>query len=306
MPELPEVQTVVVTLRPKIIGKTIRAVVLTRRDIVTPADVDLPALLLGRRIESIDRRGKRIVFALDDGNRFYVHLGMSGQLIVTDPDAPLPPHTHLMIAIQESRVRGRGSGREANRIRRGAPASRLLTPDSCSQLRFRDPRRFGGVWWLGRDTRPDAGMGPEPLNLRPAQLFRQLRQTSRAVKNALLDQTVVAGLGNIYVDESLFAAGIHPLKPANVLTLEEIARLNRSIKAVLRRALRHRGSTLRDYRDADGSSGSFQKLHRVYGREAKPCRKCQTPIERIVLGGRSTHFCPKCQPKRRTNLTRLK
>jgi len=119
-----------------------------------------------------------------------------------------------------------------------------------------------------------------------------------AIKVALLDQSLVAGLGNIYVDESLFQAGIHPLTPANVLTIEQIADLNRAIKSTLRRALRHRGSTLRDYRDADGQAGSFQSMHRVYDRAGKPCRKCRTPIERIVLGGRSTHFCPKCQNAR--------
>jgi formamidopyrimidine-DNA glycosylase len=160
---------------------------------------------------------------------------------------------------------------------------------------FRDPRRFGGIWWLGQDTPADSGMGPEPLTLRPAVLARQLAGTGRAIKVALLDQSLVAGLGNIYVDESLFQAGIHPLSAANTLAIEQVANLNRAIKSTLRRALRHRGSTLRDYRDADGEAGSFQSMHCVYDRAGKPCRKCRTTIERIVLGGRSTHFCPKCQ-----------
>jgi formamidopyrimidine-DNA glycosylase len=116
------------------------------------------------------------------------------------------------------------------------------------------------------------------------------------VKNALLDQRVVAGLGNIYVDESLFAAGIHPLAPAHRLTAEQVARLNRAIKLTLRRALRHRGSTLRDYLDAEGNAGGFQRLHRVYDRAGQPCSACRSPVERIVLGGRSTHFCSRCQP----------
>jgi formamidopyrimidine-DNA glycosylase len=138
-------------------------------------------------------------------------------------------------------------------------------------------------------------MGPEPLGLRPGQLARRLGRTTRAVKNALLDQRVVAGLGNIYVDEALFAAGIHPLARANALTGEQVARLNRAIKATLRRALRHRGSTLRDYLDADGAAGNFQRLHRVYDRAGQPCRACRSLVERIVLGGRSTHFCARCQ-----------
>ena len=168
--------------------------------------------------------------------------------------------------------------------------------ESNTQLRFCDPRRFGGVFWLGKSDFAE-GMGPEPLSIRPRQLAQLLSRTTRAIKNALLDQSVVAGLGNIYVDESLFAATIHPLIPADQLSLEQITRLNRAIKSTLRRALRHRGSTLRDYRDADGLPGGFQKLHRVYAREGKPCRACKTAIERIVLGGRSTHFCPVCQKR---------
>jgi formamidopyrimidine-DNA glycosylase len=266
MPELPEVQTVVTTLQPRVVGRTIKRVVSLRADIVTPSDVPLAQLLQERRIDSVTRRGKRIVFTLHDGNRFYVHLGMTGQLTVTPGNAAVPPHTHMELEL-----------------------------DTGEQLRYRDPRRFGGVWWLGHNAIGDEGMGPEPLKLRPAQLLRRLHQTTRAVKNALMDQTVVAGLGNIYVDESLFAAGIHPLSPANELTMEQVARLNRAIKTTLRRAIRHRGSTLRDYRDAEGESGAFQKLHRVYDRTGEPCRRCRTAIERIVLGGRSTHFCPKCQ-----------
>ncbi|HEY8750447.1 MAG TPA: zinc finger domain-containing protein, partial [Tepidisphaeraceae bacterium] len=170
-----------------------------------------------------------------------------------------------------------------------------LSHTQPAELRFTDPRRFGGVWWIGAE--PDAkDMGPEPLATRPEQLRKRLARTTRAIKNALLDQSVIAGLGNIYVDESLFSSGIHPLTPADQLTREQIGRLNRAIKSTLRRALRHKGSTLRDYRDANGESGGFQILHRVYAREAKPCRTCKTPIKRIVLGGRSTHFCPKCQP----------
>ena len=265
MPELPEVQTVVTTLQPRVVGKLIRHVVLRRGDIVTPAGTDLVKLLCGRRLLEISRRGKRIVFMLDDGNRFYIHLGMSGRITVEPPDADVMPHTHFELHFNRTCVG------------------------------FRDPRRFGGVWWLGRDSLPDAGMGPEPLGLRTPVLFRKLRATKRAIKSALLDQKLIAGLGNIYVDEALHDAGIHPSTPANELSISDVTKLNRSIKAVLRRAIRHRGSTLRDYRDADGAAGEFQKLHRVYDRAGEACRKCRTVIERIVLGGRSTHFCPICQ-----------
>lgn len=267
MPELPEVQTVVNTLRPKLLGRRIARVQLNRRDILTPANIDLQLMLSRHSVTDIARRGKRIVFTLDDGNRFYVHLGMSGRIGMHKSSEPPAPHTHLTITFK----------------------------DAETELRFVDPRRFGGVWWLGRDLLPEGNMGPEPTVIRPSQLARRLSRTTRAIKNALLDQTVVAGLGNIYVDESLFAAGIHPLQPANTLSDEQIADLNRAIKTTLRRALRHRGSTLRDYRDADGAPGGFQSLHRVYARAGQPCRTCRSPIQRIVLGGRSTHFCPKCQ-----------
>jgi formamidopyrimidine-DNA glycosylase len=266
MPELPEVQTVVDTLRPKMVGKIVRGVALNRSDIVSPGGFDLAASLRGQVIAEIGRRGKKIIFQLGDGNQLYIHLGMTGRLTIENKQAPTLPHTHLVLELAEHEVR------------------------------FRDPRRFGGVFWLGRETAADENMGPEPLAMRPAQLAKRLARTTRAIKNALLDQTLIAGLGNIYVDESLFRAGIHPLAPANELMIDDIARLNRAIKTTLRRALRHRGSTLRDYLDANGEAGAFQKLHAVYDRAGQPCRHCRTKIERIVLGGRSTCFCPKCQP----------
>jgi formamidopyrimidine-DNA glycosylase len=272
VPELPEVQTVVNTLSPRLIGGTFRSVAHVRPDIVRPREgFDLKGALEGRTVSQIARRGKRIVITLDDGNAFYVHLGMTGQMTIVTPAAPIEPHTHFIADLT-----------------------------SGQQLRFRDPRRFGGIFWLGADTTaPDARMGPEPLAMTPKQLAEKLSRTKRAVKNALMDQSIVAGLGNIYVDESLFAAGIHPLKRADRLRGDEIARLNRAIKVTLKRAIRHRGSSLRDYVDADGERGGFQDLHKVYAREGDPCATCGTPIKRVVLGGRSTHWCPKCQRSRR-------
>jgi formamidopyrimidine-DNA glycosylase len=138
-------------------------------------------------------------------------------------------------------------------------------------------------------------MGPEPLTLKPTELATRLSRTRRSVKVALLDQRLIAGLGNIYVDEALHAARIHPVCPCNMLTRMQTDTLSKSIKTVLRKAIRARGSSLRDYVDADGRGGDFQKLHLVYDRKGKPCATCSAPIERIVLGGRSTHFCPECQ-----------
>lgn len=267
MPELPEVQTVVNTLRPRVIGRKISRVNLARRDILTPSDVKFERLLTGRTIRDVFRRAKRILFLLDSDEKFYIHLGMTGQLSIEPKAAALARHTHLQIGLDA----------------RGA-----------EELRFVDPRRFGGIWWLG-NSNDDDELGPEPLQSRPRDLAKRLSRTKRAIKSALLDQTVIAGLGNIYADESLFAAGIHPLTPANRLTTNQVSRLSRAIKTTLKRALNHRGSTLRNYRDANGNAGNFQNLHRVYAREGEPCRKCRSPIQRIVLGGRSTHFCPRCQ-----------
>lgn len=266
MPELPEVETIVRSIAPRLAGRRIVKVDLRRRDIVDPPEADLPAQLAGQRIHRIFRRGKRIIVTLENQCQFYIHLGMTGRLTLETPAAPTVPHTHFTADFD-------------------------AFPD---QLRFSDPRRFGGIWWL--DTAPcDEGMGPEPLELRARQLARQLTGTTRAIKNALLDQSVIAGLGNIYVDESLFSSGIHPLTPANELNAKQIAALNRAIRATLRRAIKNKGSTLRDYRTADGLPGYFQKLHRVYDREGQACAKCRSAIQRIVIGGRSTHFCAKCQ-----------
>lgn len=267
MPELPEVQTVVSTLRPRVAGARVVGVRLNRTDIVTPTGVDLIQLVSGRTIVSVDRRAKRIVFSLDDGNRFYIHLGMTGQLTVEPAGAEVRTHTHLIVDLEAR---------------------------SAVQLRFRDPRRFGGVFWLGADP-ADKDLGPEPLTLRPGRLAKLLAATRRPIKSALLDQTLIAGLGNIYADEALFLAGVHPLTAANALTADQVGRLNRAIKLTLTRAIKARGSTLRDYVDADNAPGAYRSQHKVYGREGEKCRRCRTEIVRIVLTGRSTCFCPKCQ-----------
>jgi formamidopyrimidine-DNA glycosylase len=274
MPELPEIETIVRTLRPSLLGRRIDALRIIRKDIVRPRDIDLGPKLAGRAIIDILRRGKKIIFALDCGARFFIHLGMSGRLTLDHPDAALRPHTHVILQV------------------------------GAAELRFTDPRRFGGVFWLGTQMAADADLGPEPLEMPAGQLAVRLAKTRRAIKTALMDQKMIAGLGNIYADESLFTAGIHPCLVANTLSSAEISRLNRSIKTVLNRAIRHRGSTLRDYRDANGRPGDFQKIHQVYDRAGKPCVACGALIVRIVLGGRSTHFCPKCQKKRKRGATR--
>lgn len=274
MPELPEVQTIVSTLQPVVVGTAIKKVELFRREIVhleksTAAEpFDLAAQLVGRQITALTRRGKRIIFTLKDGAQFYIHLGMTGRLIAQHKPIEPVKHTHLRLMLSNGKL-----------------------------LDFIDPRRFGGVWWLGQDARPDGDLGPEPLTLRSAELYQSLAKTHRAVKSALLDQHVIAGLGNIYVDEALFAASIHPATLSDTLSLEQTAALLRAIKSTLNSAIKHRGSSVHDYRDGNNEAGVFQTLHKVYNRKGQPCLRCGTPLQRIVLGGRGTCFCPKCQPE---------
>lgn len=276
MPELPEVETVVVTLRPSVVGRRISDVVVYRQGVITPAGVDFAGHVRGATVLSVTRRGKRIIFELLDGNRFYVHLGMTGRLQLVRNDAPLVKHTHVVLRLDGGNF----------------------------DVRFVDPRRFGGVWWLGCETLPDEKMGPEPLTLPAVDLAAILKTTGRAIKVALLDQRLIAGLGNIYVDEALHRAGIHPLTRADKLKVAQVHALSAAISDVLTKAIASGGSSLRDYVDADGNRGGFQLLHRVYGRAGEPCDACKTPIKRIVLGGRSTHFCPKCQSRRRSKTSR--
>ena len=282
MPELPEAETIARQLHQALAGRRLGRILSYRADIVHGDPQLLRKLLTGRRfsrlgvVERVHRRGKRVVLQLQGSVKLVFHLGMSGRLTIVDRHEPVEPHTHLRIEI----------------------------PSTGCELRFRDPRRFGGVWclagsdvapassrWVGRKLGP---LGVEPLETTAAE-FRRLLNRRRQVKALLLDQRIICGLGNIYCDEALHAAGIHPLTRAEELETKRADRLLRAIKSTLNRAIRFNGSTLTDYRQADGSAGSFQKYHRVYQRAAMPCRKCGTPIQRILAAGRSTFFCPTCQ-----------
>lgn len=264
MPELPEVETVVRTLLPHVQGRRVVTVVHLRPDMLRPQGFGFIEAINGKLLAGVERRAKRIVFTLDTGDRFYIHLGMTGRLTMDDPAAPLAAHTHLIVNLDHGR-----------------------------QLRLSDSRRFGEIVWMG--TADHGKLGPEPLTLRADILLARLTQTKRAIKSALLDQNMIAGIGNIYADEALHRAGVHPQRLGETLTAAEAGRLNRAIKGVLRDAIRAGGSSIRDYVNADGTRGGFQASHRVYDREGKPCRSCRGEIVRITLGGRSTYFCPKCQ-----------
>jgi len=270
MPELPEVETIANGVHRRIHGDVIRSAWFSSftQPFKTPAD-EMASALAGRRIDRVRRVGKHIVFDLADPRsrqahpgQWLVHLGMTGRLLVSAPEVPLPPHTHAILDL--------ASGR---------------------QLRFVDPRRFGRLA-LVHDF---SGPGHEPLTIAPDDFAALFRGRKLAIKAALLNQSLLHGVGNIYADESLFRAGIRPTRPAGRLTRPRLDRLRLALRSVLRAAIRAGGSSVSDYVDADGSEGFFQIQHCVYAREGEPCRVCGTPIRRIVLGGRGTHFCPHCQ-----------
>jgi len=270
MPELPEVETVARGLRDPLMGRTI-----TGATANWPPTIVFPALdqfrdrIAGRQVESVGRRAKYVVIGLDQGV-LLIHLMMSGRLNVVQASEPLGKHTHTYLDLDDGR-----------------------------QLRFHDVRKFGRVYLVEQASQVTAKLGPEPLDegFTPELFRRQLVRRSGRLKSLLLDQTFVAGLGNIYADESLFAAKLHPLQKANTLSEEEETRLHGAIRTVLRRAVEARGTTLADqgYVDANGQAGAYQAKIAVYGRGGEPCLSCQASVERIVVGGRSTHFCPQCQ-----------
>lgn len=278
MPELPEAETIARQLHCQLAGHSLGTVHLQRADIVKSSTVGLECLIVNRRVVRVYRRAKRVVIELDPPGTLVFGLGMTGRLTVRPIDAELEAHTHLRISI----------------------------PCISAELRFRDPRRFGGVWFQdespsvppeGRGHELFKAFGIEPLSCTLEQ-FRKVVARKRQIKALLMDQKSIAGLGNIYCDESLHASAIHPLTRADRLGENQAADLLRAIKSVLRRAIRSKGSTLMDYRDADGGEGAFQNFHRVYGREGEPCWTCRTKIKRIVAAGRSTHICPRCQRRK--------
>ncbi len=274
MPELPEVETVARGVARNVMGLRIDKVFLVYGHLIYGHPAPLCAALAGRRIEEVCRRGKQVHIELEESWRLIVHLGMTGRLVVVDRDISLHKHTHLRITFRRRRA----------------------------ELRFIDPRRFGRLWltgpgmgevdgWIGRKPPPVAA---DPLEV-GYQDFRVLLQRNRQIKALLLDQQPLSGIGNIYCDESLHRAGIHPGTLANRLDADQSRALWQALRRVLREAIRAGGSTISDYRQADGKLGVFQSKHRVYGRAGKPCKICGTTIERLVVAGRGTFICPQCQ-----------
>jgi formamidopyrimidine-DNA glycosylase len=270
MPELPEVETVARDLRPLLVGRTLVGLTRSRKALRQNWSKAWEAKLLGRRVEAVRRRGKWLLVELDGGPFLMVHLGMTGRFTVVPPEAPREPHTHLVFRL-----------------------------DNAHQLRFRDARRFGSVTYF--PDRPSweaflaTRLGPEPWDLTPAAFRSALKNTRRAIKAVLLDQTVVAGVGNIYADEACFDARIDPRRLGCAVRPAEADRLLLAVRGVLDRAIEAKGSSIRDYVGGSGRRGEYQDRFAAYGRTGEPCPRCGTPIEVVRLAGRSTHFCPRCQ-----------
>lgn len=297
MPELPEVELVVRYLRPLLVGRTIRRVLTTQPSyfFLSPPG-RLRAKLRNDRIDDLSRRGKYLILALSSGRHLLLHLGMTGQLIVEGAKSP-------RLALRASAAHGPVSiKRSASREPPALATDRhthlsIEFADVGPTLHFRDTRKFGKVRLLeiGESDPRLSKLGADALGLTATVLFRASRRRKLRIKSLLLDQTVTAGIGNIYADESLFAARIHPERRASSLSVVECKTLANVVRRLLRLAIRAGGSSIDDYVHPDGSDGAFQRQFRVYGREGAPCRECGTPIERRVLGQRSAHFCPRCQ-----------
>ena len=262
MPELPEVETVVRSVAAHLAGRKILSARFTSR-FVTPGNrSELARKLAGRRVESVQRRGKFIVVALDRGT-LTVHLGMTGKLLV---EGEADQHTHGVFTLDEG------------------------------LLLYHDPRQFGRIEFSEGPPKRVAKLGPEPLEIGFEEFRARLRRKTR-IKALLLNQTFLAGMGNIYADESLFAAGIHPLSIASRLSATRAEKLYQAIRGILKQAIRLGGSSISDYVNARGERGWFQMEHRVYGREGEPCVNCGKPIRKILVAQRGTHYCPGCQKK---------
>jgi formamidopyrimidine-DNA glycosylase len=276
MPELPEVETIRRQLEPRLIGRSFDRVEIEDARLVRPFEPQaVAAELEGERVSALERRGKYLVVRFESGRALLIHLRMTGSL--------------------RHAVRGALHDDPHRRA--------VVNLDDGSDVAYRDVRRFG-TWLLLEPGELDPYLaqkvGVEPLErgFTAPRLAQRLQGRRAPVKAALLDQRTVAGLGNIYVDEALWRAGIHPLRPAELLDADEVAKVTRGVKEALRAGVRRRGASLRDYATPDGGRGSMQDRFHVYGRAGEPCHRCGTPVDKIRVGGRGTWYCPTCQPLR--------
>lgn len=268
MPELPEVETAVRALREPLVGRTIIGMWNDWPKHLTPPLPDFRRRVTGRKILSVERRAKFLVFNLSDQETMLIHLKMTGHLGVVPAAETADQYVHTTFEL-----------------------------DNGTELRFRDTRKFGRVYLLQDPQTLLGQLGPEPLDdaFTPAVLHRLLQKRQRILKPLLLDQTFIAGVGNIYADEALHHAGIRPTRISNTLSEAESAALHAAIQKVLNMGIDNEGASIDNYRKPDGSRGEMQNVLVAYKRAGEPCQRCGRIIERIVLGSRSTHFCPNCQ-----------
>ncbi len=284
MPELPEVETVVRGLRAVLPGRRILNVRLGKTDFIDdPAALELQ--LPGSKVVAVRRHGKFIVVELEAASggkhqsSLLIHLGMTGQILTCPPEVPVVPHTHVFFGLDDGR-----------------------------ELRYTDIRRFGRMTMLANTARESVlgRLGLDPLEASEKEFSKMIRARRAHIKALLLDQSVLRGMGNIYTDESLWRARIHPRRLGANLSDDEIHRLHGVIRRVLNEAIRLGGSSISDYVDAEGLPGEFQIRHRAYGREGKKCSRCGKKIQRIIVAGRSSYFCPFCQRAPRTHVAKPK
>lgn len=275
MPELPEVETVCKGLEPKLIGKTISGVKINLAKMVKGNSRAFAQALTGARVESIGRKGKIILINLGRAGHIGVHLKMTGQFYFEPPSVEPQKHTHIILDLV----------------------------DADYQVRYRDTRQFG--WWQhipenGLETwKPWAELGPDALTVEWEEFRRRFEKRKGRLKSLLLNQAFIAGLGNIYVDEVLFKARLHPLSSALTVSPAKQRELFRAINHILTEAIACGGSSISDFQSADGVLGYFQTRHQVYGHAGEPCPRCERPIKHLVVGGRTSFFCGSCQPLRK-------
>ena len=276
MPELPEVETVSQGLQKRALGRRIVSVEVRHAGAIVGSPEQFAAELEGRTIASVRRKGKVLALELAAKNApsryLLVRLGMTGQFTVASREAPLEPHTHVLLVFGEH-----------------------------EELRFRDVRRFGRLRSCTREEVEAVfdRLGPDAQQITEEQFLSAMRTRHGAIKSWLMNQQLLAGLGNIYADESLFVAGIHPLAQPGRVSVRKARRLFRAVRKVLDHAVKLQGTSFRDYVDIEGRPGNYELRLRVYQRTGEPCRRCGRSIRRIVIAGRSSHFCPRCQPRPR-------
>ncbi|MBI0032664.1 DNA-formamidopyrimidine glycosylase [Lactobacillus sp. M0396] len=272
MPEMPEVETVRRTLLPLIKGKTIKEVTVWYPKIITGDAKEFAKQLTGKKIENIDRYAKYLLIRLSDNLTIVSHLRMEGKYRLVKINTKKDKHDHVQIVFKDN-----------------------------SALRYNDVRKFGRMQLIKTGTeREKTGIGklgvePNSATFTVSYLQNGLARKKKNIKNTLLDQSIVAGLGNIYVDEVLWETKIHPLSQANAIPAEKIEQLHDNINSLIELAIAERGTTVHTYLDANGKTGGFQKMLQVYGHKGEPCVRCGTPLEKIKVNGRGTTFCPKCQ-----------